>query len=411
MVFGLFSRKRAPAPLPENAAASQLRTPPPSVVDKQSSPTRDPPLTPSPPPEAPDASSLRTYIQSIPPQTLHSYVLSRLHPSHPLDPTTLHHVSAFFASLAPPPKLHCVRCHKSYFEIENTDRSCLVAHDDESAEVERVSAKAKGKGTLYETIWNCCGKTVEGDGDMGPPDGWCYEGLHTTDTKRARFRADSTMHDDKLVSCERLRCGMPPRTTRKRGRPIADKGDEDEDEESSVTSSHPSTNASPRSLNSRKKQRIRAPLPDAESNQMDIDTPTPVPAPPPSPHSKPKSQPKPKSRASKPKSTATAAPKPSSPLVPPFISRPSSPDRAQMTGKVQVVPTSASPGPVRSRKESESASASPERTRTRKDSSASTTKKGKAKAKAKALDEVVDSSVDAERATGWVVGHAHAHAV
>lgn len=42
---------------------------------------------------------------------------------------------------------------------------------------------------------------MEGTGDMGPPDGWCYEGRHTTDTKRARFRADSTIHDDKLFSC------------------------------------------------------------------------------------------------------------------------------------------------------------------------------------------------------------------
>jgi hypothetical protein len=57
---------------------------------------------------------------------------------------------------------------------------------------------------------------------MGPPDGWCYEGKHTvchspyrsvlllidmkTDMKRARFRADSTLHDDKLVPCSRLRC-------------------------------------------------------------------------------------------------------------------------------------------------------------------------------------------------------------
>lgn len=41
---------------------------------------------------------------------------------------------------------------------------------------------------------------------MGPPDGWCYEGRHTTDTKRARFRADSTIHDDKLVSCAATGC-------------------------------------------------------------------------------------------------------------------------------------------------------------------------------------------------------------
>jgi len=61
-------------------------------------------------------------------------------------------------------------------------------------------------GSEYETLWQCCGKTVEGDGDQGPPDGWCYEGKHTTDIRRARWRADSTPQDDKLVSCLRKNC-------------------------------------------------------------------------------------------------------------------------------------------------------------------------------------------------------------
>ena len=98
---------------------------------------------------------------------------------------TLPTLAALFAELAPPPRLHCVRCHKDYVEVENDDRSCLVAHDDESAEVERVgTAKRAGRvpGTVratFETLWGCCGKIVEGDGDQGPPDGWCYEGMHT----------------------------------------------------------------------------------------------------------------------------------------------------------------------------------------------------------------------------------------
>ncbi|KAG1759108.1 hypothetical protein EDD22DRAFT_995721 [Suillus occidentalis] len=57
---------------------------------------------------------------------------------------------------------------------------------------------------LNETLWGCCGASVEETGDMGSLDGWCYEGRH--DTKRARFRADSTIHDDKLVCCAVTGC-------------------------------------------------------------------------------------------------------------------------------------------------------------------------------------------------------------
>ncbi|KZP21570.1 hypothetical protein FIBSPDRAFT_953588 [Athelia psychrophila] len=85
-----------------------------------------------------------------------------------------------------------------------------MAQDDEAAEVERVG---KGRlslggqgGAIYETLetlWGCCGRSVGGDGDMGPPDGQCYGGKHTMNTKRARFRADSTPHEDRLTHCTR----------------------------------------------------------------------------------------------------------------------------------------------------------------------------------------------------------------
>ncbi|KAH9854983.1 hypothetical protein C2E23DRAFT_725434 [Lenzites betulinus] len=280
-VFGFFGRKpqQPPetVPLPPSPSASaanlspsakvqknvQLRTPSPSVdsaiaaapqtthstspaaqlarlsVDdstRQSSPTRRGSVTtltaiaPNPvfvPPE-PTIPSLTAHITSIPPKILHAYVLARI-PGQAEE--TLPVLAAFFAELAPPPKLHCVRCHKDFVEVENDDRSCLVPHDDESAEVERVgAAKRQGRvpgvvGTTFETLWGCCGKIVEGDGDQGPPDGWCYEGKHTTDIKRARFRSDSTPQNDKLVSCLRLNCHgirsqLPrgARVTRKRPR-------------------------------------------------------------------------------------------------------------------------------------------------------------------------------------------------
>ncbi|KAI6120817.1 hypothetical protein EDD17DRAFT_1761808 [Pisolithus thermaeus] len=186
------------------------------------SPAAQPPMTPSPPPPvAGDSKALYDLMLTIPPKTLHAYTLTHLRPlspepsssrlyntpgtgtiPSPPSPDTVIKLHRFFATLAPPPLLHCVRCHADFYDIENEekDRACRVPHDDESALVSRVT------GGGYETLWGCCGKTVEGDGGEGPPDGWCYEGRHTADTKRARFRADSTIHDDKLTSCLKLNC-------------------------------------------------------------------------------------------------------------------------------------------------------------------------------------------------------------
>ena len=219
MVFSFFSRK--PKVLEANEAGSssqiltqsqspatkQLHTPAPSIDSNpflnakrpSPSPTIDydpqvplgPPETPSPPPDdaeqVTDPTALHALIASVPAQTLQSYILAHLSsaPSSalafnssimPPSPRTLTILTQFFTSLTPPPRLHCVRCHRGFFELENTDRSCTVAHDDDSAIVGRVRT---GLGTESETMWGCCGKTVEGDGDMGPPDGWCYEGKHT----------------------------------------------------------------------------------------------------------------------------------------------------------------------------------------------------------------------------------------
>jgi hypothetical protein len=66
--------------------------------------------------------------------------------------------------------------------------------------------------------------------------------LSQTDLKRARFRADSTMQDDMLTPCAKLRCGMPPRSatsraTRKRSRRTMEAEEDDDDDDESVVSS------------------------------------------------------------------------------------------------------------------------------------------------------------------------------
>ncbi|KAG0692526.1 hypothetical protein DFH29DRAFT_1008506 [Suillus ampliporus] len=200
MVFGLFARK------PDN---TQLHTPSTSPsISHTDSPAAPPSPSPTPdsrstePPEVTDPTALYDLVRSVPPQTLHAYTLAHLcptsiPPSSPLSPQTLTTLAQFFHDLSPPPQLHCVRCHAAFFDLSNTDTSCRIPHDDDSALVDR---------SAYETLWGCCGGSVEGTGDMGPPDGWCYEGRHTTDLKRARFRADSTIHDDKLSSCDVVGC-------------------------------------------------------------------------------------------------------------------------------------------------------------------------------------------------------------
>ncbi|RDB19812.1 hypothetical protein Hypma_013007 [Hypsizygus marmoreus] len=463
MVFGLFSRKREPAiqatnlsestsvndPGPSNSPHAQLRTPSPSVdsvsIGKQNSPSRDPPLTPSPPPEAApelNLTDLRGLIEAIPPQTLRTYTLDHLVPSNSLHPDTLAHLFTFFSELTPPPRQHCVRCHKFYFDVENTDRSCIVPHDDESAEVERVSskAKAKGVGTLYETLWGCCGRTVEGDGDMGPPDGWCYEGKHTTDVKRARFRADSTLQDDKLTSCERLRCHAPPRsarTERKRRRPVAE-GDEDEErDEEGSTSSSASLRSSAGGRRGRvaKKPRTQHPAEQPEpaldgSDRMDVDEDVSPQAPRASP---PKSKPKPRATPKTPFSgKALSTPKTSSPLVlaPPFVSRSVSPDppsKGRIVTNMKPKPNASSVKPkssAASLKPKSSAASLKSKPGSSKPSGSSTIQKpvvelppspgkgrekslppkerpkARLKGKTRGLAEVVDSSVDAERLAG-----------
>jgi hypothetical protein len=190
-MFGFFSRKQKPVAKVPNLPSSdplamavdfepqQLRTPSPSEAAFNGLGT-NPSIAMSPPPgssipavpSTPEA--LHSLVTSIPAKTVHAYLLDNI----PAAPTEiLVALASFFATLSPPPLLHCVRCHEDYTDIENSDRSCRVPHDDDSAEVEWAGHK-RGNSD-YETYYGCCGKTVEGEGDLGPPDGWCYEGMHT----------------------------------------------------------------------------------------------------------------------------------------------------------------------------------------------------------------------------------------
>ncbi|KAF8885782.1 hypothetical protein BD779DRAFT_1532430 [Infundibulicybe gibba] len=421
--FSVSSTSLAPSPGP--VPSKQLRTPSPSVHSlthaspshhthnpptiKFESPapvdSEAPPPTPSPPPQilVTDPKPLRDLVANIPAKILHEYVLGQLS-SDDTPPATLTTLTSFFAHLAPPSKLHCLRCHKGFFEIENDDRSCLVPHDDESAEVERVSTdKAKKLGAVHETLWGCCGKTTEGSGDMGPPDGWCYEGRHTTDPKRARFRADSTPQDDKLTTCKR--CPTTPlslargRSPRKRSR-----GDASPSRSTSSSSSEVEQTTKTRRRQSSKKPRTRKPraedaretpalpaappTPDIRPDDMDIDASSPPAVIPKKVRPKPK--PRAKSLAAKTRSTPppTAAAFPSPPKSSPrhHLTRSSAPRTSPEIGSPsRVLYIGQEPSITRQGSRSSLKSA-PQSTRVTR--------------RTRTLAEVVDTSVDWERGVG-----------
>ena len=187
-MFGFFSRKQQPAAKVSNVQSDdamavdsepqQLRTPSPSeaAFNGLGSHPDTTMIPPGPQKSAvpPTPEALHSLVTSVPPKTLHTYVLDNI-PEAPLD--TLAALASFFVTLSPPPLLHCVRCHDDFTDVDNGDRSCRVPHDDDSADVEWIGRA--GGNSDYETYYGCCGKTVEGEGDLGPPDGWCYEGMHT----------------------------------------------------------------------------------------------------------------------------------------------------------------------------------------------------------------------------------------
>ena len=206
---------------------------------------------------------------------------------------------------------------------------------------------------------------------MGPPDGWCYEGKHTIDPKRARFRADSTPHDDKLTTCAQMRCFAPPvtakrtRSTRKRARKDVeedDKGGEEEEDNASVGSSVSKGAISSKSNPTRA---IKKPRKNAQTNNtstdpdaMDVDPPstsTPAPrpnTPPTSPRRKP-STPKPKSSAS---SSSTHAPVNKSPLSASFTAPSPTPSRQIVSVEVPLKTTPQSKKKVCEKEEMEESS-------------------------------------------------------
>ncbi|KAG9041714.1 hypothetical protein FS837_011843 [Tulasnella sp. UAMH 9824] len=181
------------SPAPSTVADSPSRPVKPSPRRKPRSKSLVRPVTP-PPAKSPEEialDELKGLVQSCPPKSFHSALLARLNGATPEQVASL---SKLLEGLTPPPMLHCARCHQDYLEEENYDRICVIDHDDNSTEVRH-----------NETFWGCCGASTEG---QEPPAGWCFEGKHTNDRSKARYREDyeDNEEEDGLQSCEERKC-------------------------------------------------------------------------------------------------------------------------------------------------------------------------------------------------------------
>lgn len=111
----------------------------------------------SKPAPVPTPEVLHVLVTTIPPKMLHtSYMLAHI-PGCP--PDTLAALASF-ATLKPPPLLHCIRCHADYTEVENGDCRAAACHTTTRA------PRSSGSAVAVATFWDCCGKTVEGEGDL-----------------------------------------------------------------------------------------------------------------------------------------------------------------------------------------------------------------------------------------------------
>ncbi|KAG8985103.1 hypothetical protein FRB90_004934 [Tulasnella sp. 427] len=182
------------SPAPSTVADSPSRPVKPSPARKPRSKSISRPVTP-PPPKSPEEialDQLKALVKSCPPKSFHEAILSRLDGASPEQVSSL---TTLLEGLAPPPTLHCARCHQDYLEEENYDRVCVMDHDDNTSDVR----------SGHETFWGCCGASTN---NQEPPPGWCFEGKHTSDRAKARYREDfeDDEEQDGLQSCEERKC-------------------------------------------------------------------------------------------------------------------------------------------------------------------------------------------------------------
>ncbi|KAG9077260.1 hypothetical protein FRC06_009008 [Ceratobasidium sp. 370] len=112
---------------------------------------------------------------------------------------------------------NCVRCHQSFYEAENTDKSCVVR----CGSPERTSYPDEEYDQYYMVQTPCC-KRLHSEADLSGLDSddedlICYRAKHTTNPKSVKYFGSSREWEEEglnywgrnksVRTCSRMGCG------------------------------------------------------------------------------------------------------------------------------------------------------------------------------------------------------------
>jgi hypothetical protein len=147
-------------------------------------------------------SRLQALLEAANPEYVHKTLLSALPKTSAGEVDMLSTILSPLASAATT-KLHCVRCHKSYFEHDNNTKACRITHDGRA---EGVWNDDYDEDAMVEE--RCCG-LVYAEDDV--PSKWCIVREHTTKVEEVNYYDEDKEDDDEemnmlVVTCAQKGC-------------------------------------------------------------------------------------------------------------------------------------------------------------------------------------------------------------
>jgi hypothetical protein len=101
--------------------------------------------------------------------------------------------------------LHCVRCHETFNDADNSDKACTIEHD-----TELFVGSRNGMSSWYTGYLTCCGADYKFhryySKDKADP-AYCFQGKHTTDPNDVDYTIAEDPKDSTIIPCgESCKC-------------------------------------------------------------------------------------------------------------------------------------------------------------------------------------------------------------